>query len=401
MNYELLLNEILNIGKELLKSGAEIDRVEDSIYRMVESYQVKQCNVFAIQSNIQVTVELPDGHFITQIRRIHRVGNNYERLDHLNDLSRYISRNTPPVDEIREKYKEIMERKQQPVYLSYLSTVMGGIGFAVYFGCDFTDIMVGIVVCAAVEAYLGDILGKREQNLVVYNIVIAFLSAVAVFFAFRLGLGHHPNRIVLGLNMVLVSGLGVTNGIRDVLNRSYLSGILNVLNACLGAVGIACGTGLAIILFKGNMDAQYVSPSALIQIIGCGVGSLGFALMFKASVRHSLVAGLGALLNYGSYLVVLHFQGSNFLAVLVSAALVAVFAYIMSRIYKAPSTIFLTTAILPMVPGSALFYMMYGLTQADYGMAKEQVVLIGEICLAIAFGFLVVEIATRYLKRNG
>ena len=56
MEYELLLNEIINIGKEMIKSGAETNRVEDSMYRMLESYDIGQCSVFAIQSNIQVTI---------------------------------------------------------------------------------------------------------------------------------------------------------------------------------------------------------------------------------------------------------------------------------------------------------------------------------------------------------
>ena len=115
-----------------------------------------------------------------------------------------------------------MNRKPQPVYLAYLAAILGGVGFGVYFGCDVVDTLVGIVICALVEVYFGNILGKKEDNLAVYNIIVAFLSAAAVFLVARFGLGHHPDRIVLGLNMVLISGLGVTNGIRDVLDRAYL-----------------------------------------------------------------------------------------------------------------------------------------------------------------------------------
>lgn len=38
MDYNRIMQEILNIGEELLKSGAEIFRVEDSLYRMCRSY---------------------------------------------------------------------------------------------------------------------------------------------------------------------------------------------------------------------------------------------------------------------------------------------------------------------------------------------------------------------------
>lgn len=118
MDYELLLNEIINIGKEMIKSGAETNRVEDSRYRMLESYDIGQCSVFAIQSNIQVTIRSKDGTFITQVRRVHRTGFNYDRLDYLNNLSRYICRNQPSVAEIQEKYDEVMSRKNSRRILS-------------------------------------------------------------------------------------------------------------------------------------------------------------------------------------------------------------------------------------------------------------------------------------------
>ena len=398
MDYEALLNEVLNIGKEMVKSGAETNRAEDSIYRMMESYDIEQCNVFVIQSNIQATIKPVNGSYITQIRRVHKTGFNYDRLDYLNNLSRYICANKPSVEEIREKYEEVMSRRPQPVYLRYVAAILGGVGFGVYFGCDLVDTLVGVVICALVEVYLGEILDKKENNLAVYNIIIAFLAAAAVFLAARLGFGHHPDRIILGLNMVLISGLGVTNGIRDVLDRAYLSGILNIAHACLGAIAIACGTGLAMILFEGDFYEMYIAPSIAVQLISCGVASMGFALVFKAALCQSFWAGVGGLINCGCYLVVLHFYGNNLAAVMAGATFVAAYAYVMSRIHKAPATIFLTTSIMPVIPGATLFYMMHGMVQADYGMAKQQALLLGQTCMVIAFGFLIVEIATRYLS---
>lgn len=396
MDYELLLNEIINIGKEMIKSGAETDRAEDSMYRMLESYDLEQCSVFAIQSDIQATIKPKDGHFITQIRRIHITGFNYDRLDYLNNLSRYICKNTPSVDEIRLKYDEVMNRRPQPLYLQYLAAILGGVGFGVYFGCDWLDSVVGIIICGLVEVYFGQILDKRERSLVVYNLVIAFLSSAAVFLVARIGLGHHPDRIVLGLNMVLISGLGVANGIRDVLKRAYLSGIVNITNSCLGAIAIACGTGLAMLLFKGDMYEMYIAPSIVVQLISCGVASMGFALVFKAAVKQSFYAGIGGAVNCACYLLIKYLGGNDFAAVMAGAAFVAAYAYRMSRVHRAPATIFLTTSIMPVIPGASLFYMMHGFVQSDYGMASHQAILLAQTCLAVAFGFLIIEIVTRY-----
>ena len=156
MDYELLLNEVINIGKEMIKSGAETDRAEDSMYRMLESYDVEQCSIFAIQSDIQATIKPAEGSFITQIRRVHKIGLNYDRLDYLNNLSRYICKNKPDIREIHEKYEEVMNRRPQLLYLKYLSAILGGIGFGVYFGCDLMDSLAGTVICAILYRIYGE-----------------------------------------------------------------------------------------------------------------------------------------------------------------------------------------------------------------------------------------------------
>lgn len=396
MDYEMLLNEVLNIGKEMLKSGAETDRAEDSMYRMLESYDLEQCSIFAIQSDIQATIKPKNGSFITQIRRVHKVGLNYDRLDYLNNLSRYICKYKPSLEEIREKYAEVMNRKAQSLYLKYLSAIMGGIGFGVYFGCDVADSVVGTCICAVFIVYMGNVLDRKGYSLVVYNLVLAFLSSAAVYIAGGAGLGNHPDRIVLGLNMVLISGLGVANGIRDVLNKAFLSGLLNVVNSFLGAVAIACGTGLAMMLFEGKMYEMYIAPSIAVQLISCGIASMGFALLFQAAVKQSVSAGIGGTVNCACYLLVQELSGNNFAAVMAAATFVAAYAYIMSRVHRAPATIFLTTSIMPVIPGATLFYMMHGFVQADYALASQQTMALVQTCLAIAFGFLIVEIATRY-----
>ena len=111
MDYNRIVQEILNIGEELLKSGAEIFRVEDSLYRMCRSYGFVRSDVYASQINIQMTVETPEGEIITQIRYIEMTSPHYDKLDQLNDLSRYVCANTPKQAEIQERYEKIAKSK--------------------------------------------------------------------------------------------------------------------------------------------------------------------------------------------------------------------------------------------------------------------------------------------------
>ena len=48
MNEQLLIKNIAEIGKLLLKNGAEIYRVEESLERMCQSYGFQDIGVFAL-----------------------------------------------------------------------------------------------------------------------------------------------------------------------------------------------------------------------------------------------------------------------------------------------------------------------------------------------------------------
>lgn len=69
----------------------------------------------------------------------------------------------------------------------------------------------------------------------------------------------------------------------------------------------------------------------------------------------------------------------------------------MSRVNKAPSTIFLTASVFPLIPGSNLYYMMYGAVIRDMDMVFSETLVLLSTCLAIAFGFIIVDAAARYI----
>ena len=54
MDYQRLLQGILDIGEAMLMSGAENFRIDDSLYRICKSYGFVKYDVFVIPSNIQM-----------------------------------------------------------------------------------------------------------------------------------------------------------------------------------------------------------------------------------------------------------------------------------------------------------------------------------------------------------
>lgn len=395
MNNNKIVQGILDIGESMLISGAENYRIEDSLYRMCRSYGFVKYDVFVIPSNIQITVETENGDIITQVRHIENADIDFDQLDYMNNLCRYVCSHTPDEEELQKKYQEVKSRPPQHPAAKYFAGIMGGTGFAVFFGCNFKDAIVAVIVSLMIVV-VGKWLEKREGNLFVYNTILSFLSEVIIVLSVRNGFADHPERIMIGIVMLLISGLSTTNGIREILQKDYISGFINIMNSILGAAGIAVGTALAMLVLNDfSAEGFILNHSIPIQLVSCTIACVGFAFWFQIRGKQVIYSGIGAFITWSIYLIVFEIEPSNFLATLVAAIFVAAYAFVMSRINKAPSTIFLTASVFPLIPGPNLYYMMYGCVTRDIPLAFSETVILLATCLAIAFGFNIVDVVAR------
>lgn len=144
----------------------------------------------------------------------------------------------------------------------------------------------------------------------------------------------------------------------------------------------------------------YLMIRMVIQLIGAFLGSIGFALMLKIRGKQIAYAGIGGLVTWGIYLMAYPVCDNNvFLANLIAAVFVAIYAEIMARVNRAPATIFLTAAAVPLIPGGKLYYTMYGLVSEDNKLFVESGTDAVLIALAISLGFVVVAVVNKYLNR--
>ena len=247
ISYNRLLHAVLDIGEAMQNSGAEISRVEDSINRMCAAYGVQRVNSFTITANIIVTLEVNDETVITQTRRIHQVSTDFARLDKLNDLSRYICAELPPVAEIQRRFRAIMAEKPLSRGLTYLGGMLTAGGFAVFFGGSWEDMAVTALMSLLVETMMLLPI-RRRINPLFYLALTAFFTGIGSSVVVRLGLGEHMDSILIGCIMLTIPGLAITNAVRDLLSGDTFSGLSRLCESLLLAAGIACGFSLAIYL---------------------------------------------------------------------------------------------------------------------------------------------------------
>lgn len=98
--------------------------------------------------------------------------------------------------------------------------------------------------------------------------------------------------------------------------------------------------------------------SPAVEVIMAFLGSLGFSILFNIRGSKLIVASMGGLLSWLMYLLFGLILHNPFAQAFTAAMLITIYAEICARVMKAPTTTFLTAAIIPLVPGSSLYYTM-------------------------------------------
>ena len=141
-----------------------------------------------------------------------------------------------------------------------------------------------------------------------------------------------------------------------------------------------------------------------IQLITALIGSFGFAMLFQLRFKLLPWAAAGGVLNWGAYLLLLHFTGEVFLSCFFAAAAAVLYCEITARLLKAPVTLFLVPAIVPSVPGSSLFYTMSCIAASDWAGVKYHGALTVRFVLGIAAGIclstVIFSIVNRILNKH-
>lgn len=111
---------------------------------------------------------------------------------------------------------------------------------------------------------------------------------------------------------------------------------------------------------------------ALLQLITATMGALCFSLIFNVRGRQLIFTTLGGLLAWGSYLL-LGLAGLDITSrYLLASIFITIYAEVCARLRKAPATVFLVSAAIPLIPGSSLYAtMVYAVHMNGDGFIRQ------------------------------
>lgn len=235
-----LIRCILDAGELILKSGGEINRVEDTMTRMCMAYGFLRADVFTITSSIVVTVYTQDGEILTQTRRVNGYDMNLDRIHEMNQLAREVCAEPIPVEELERRIADIQTSRELSAREMTLLYGVTAAVFSVFFGGGWKEALFGGLTGMGLYPLL------RFARVLFSNEVVRYALCSAVGGLFlglirKYGVCFLVEPAMMGNIMLMIPGITFTNSIRDMLNGDTMSGLLRMCESLLRTVAIAAG----------------------------------------------------------------------------------------------------------------------------------------------------------------
>ncbi len=103
----------------------------------------------------------------------------------------------------------------------------------------------------------------------------------------------------------------------------------------------------------------------LLQTIYSIIATLGFGIIFNIHGKNLIFASIGGGLSWFIYALGLEVHFSNTTSFFLSAVVFSTYSEILARKLKTPVTTLVICALIPLVPGSGMYYTMYEAVTGD------------------------------------
>lgn len=398
--YEELLEFAVSLANKLQACGAETYRVEETINRIVAAYGVERVDAFVIPSSIMASLETDEGQIITKIRRLKNSETMLDGIERYTALSRRICTEKPDIQEARRLLRETEKKVcRYPLPIFYLAAFLIGIGFGVFFGGGILEALAAGVCGLAIGAATR-FMGKFHANAFFTSFVCSFVLGFLANTFTAIGFSGNADITVIGAIMLLVPGFLFTNSLRDVIYGDTMSGLNRLVQVLIIAIALVFGTSSGVSLARHvfpniAFTLEPISHPLWIQCIAGLVGTLGFGLMFNMHGRGIPFALLGSVISWPVCVLCMRLGLAEPIAYLIAAAVSCFYAEIMARIRKFPATSYLMCALVPLIPGSGIYYTMDFIRRGMLPEAYDKGMLTAAIAGSMAVGVLLVSTGFR------
>lgn len=399
----------LRIGEAMLSTGASASDVTATLLRITAAYGIRSTHVDITYTAVSVSIHRGLDHDPLTVNRVVSVRSpDYSRLQqvqHVVDRICGLGQRDPEPWDVEDASRALAAALNAPhPYRRWVVTA----GYALLsasvvalFGAG-PAMWVVAALTAATVAQVQRVL-RRAGIAAFFNQAVsaAIPTAVATTLYWLISIDRgipgitRPSLVIIAGIIVLLAGLTVMGAARDALDGYYVTAGARGLEVLVMTSGIAVGISLTLAVAAELGLELEMSP--FVRIGDDPVGStiaailigLAFAMTTYTGPRAALVAGGAAGVGWVVFLLARLVSPTHATAVAIAAAVVGALAHVAHRTLRVPELAIATAGIVAMLPGLAVYRLLYWLMTDSAGLVNSAVVEffnLVSIALALAAG---------------
>ncbi len=387
----------MRIGDVLLASGMSANDVVRFALRITSAYGLTGVHVDVTHTSMAASFHPGPGlPPVTAIRVVRPTEVDYTRVRRLLRLCMRIEKGLPVAEAAAELERIRSAPHPYPAWLSLVGHAGVGPAVSLLFTTNWKILLLTFLTGCVVELITAFCDRRRMPPFFSLLAAAAMTTLVAagITYAGRHGVtffvGLDPTLVVVGGIVMLLSGVMMVGAVQDAIDQFYVTASARVLEVFMRTGGIVGGivVGLALAEYLGAPLTISAEPIALgplpAQFAAAGLVAITFGVYVYADAVTILLAATMALVGWAVYVAALELDVSAVPANTVAALLAAVVTTLIVRRRSLPGFGLITAALLPLVPGLAIYRGLLQLVGTEPGAAGDQATASATLLLALS-----------------
>ena len=407
---EYILDFCKELGKQMIASGANIERVNLSIERICHAYGLHDVTCANLSSRISISAKDENKLYASRQTDVPPQTINLEKLKKLNNLAFDVCKNKPSEDTLYDLLHAI-KTNDFPWWMMMIGFIVAMMGLARIFCAGWSEILV-VELNTLLLFGLSRALTKVHINKIITNFFSMFLCSLIAMGLYAAHFIDNFYIVVITNAFFLIPGIPMINCARNILCGNEMNGAIDLLKVLLEVCSIVAGVAAAYAILgsatgyplieesinlRNNLDPVLSSFELIFLTL---MASAGFSIVFNIQLKDLPFAALGGVIvRVVHILFKLAFPAYPFVFTIFAAFFAALYSEILAIIKKEPSTLYLYPSIVPLIPGDLFYYVALGIIWGNVSIISQFGPDLALCLIGISVGFVLCSTIVHYIRK--
>ena len=406
---DYILDFCKELGKQMIVSGANIERVNHCIERICHTYGLHDVTCANLTTRISISAKDEEKTYAHRQTDVPPQVINLERLKKLNNLSFEVVKNTPDEKTLYDLLHSVTSN-DFPWWIMMIGFMVAMMALARIFCAGWSEILI-VELNTLILFGLSKLFSKVHINKIITNFISMFLCSMIAMGFYALGFINNFYIVAITNAFFLIPGIPMINCARNLLCGNEMNGAIDLLKVLLEVCTIVAGVAAAYAILGGVVGQPLIEDSFHLRdeldpwlssfelIVLTLLASTGFSVVFNIQWKDLPVAALGGVIVRVVFILFQLILPYRFVYTILAAFFAALYSEILAIVKKEPSTLNLYPSIVPLIPGDLFYYVALGIVWGNGNLLSEFGPDLVLALVGISVGFVLCSTVVHYVRK--